>query len=437
MVAPAFGFSAGDFIAVIALISKVSKALRETEGAASQYQYAAVELDLIHSVLIKVQSLEPSTQNEDLVQKIRLCSATCHTPLSRFVAKIRKFEGHLGASRSSKPVRVVKGVKRNVRKIQWAVTVEKELSKLKASIGPVLQAIEVLLQLESLERIDDISRATKHSFDCAQKTLVSVDDLKSSLWSKVATKDQLAEIPMLINDLSVQRSTKDDKLFEITTSTQANVQELKTRLVMHEHFLTTMAYRLNIPMDGESSSCMIPAGTGMLLDESRLKAAEPDAPQNVQLAIMLLAIRKGITELIILLLCLLPTVQRFLRIAFTSIAMAPTLLLSDNIHIEDALGRSLSLPYQHFRSWSTLQSRLVESFIGHPGEMKVKNNEFHMANLLTRGEFALTQTKWERAIFPGAKLAMSMQLKDRHLPQTCPRCSIRDLEASVDTWKTW
>ena len=92
-------------------------------------------------------------------------------------------------------------------------------------------------------------------------------------------------------------------------------------------------------------------------------------------------------------------------------------------HLEDALGRMMSLPYEHFRYWPVLQARLQEAFTGVPGERKVKHNQFHIMNMHAGGNLVLTRKKCDRSVFPGSKLAMSMLYEDANFKeQVCPRC---------------
>lgn len=72
--------------------------------------------------------------------------------LRRFENEIEKFKPYL----DWKPCDAGKSgngfIVRAGRKIQWTVAVQDEVAKLKASIGPQLAAIELFLQLETLER---------------------------------------------------------------------------------------------------------------------------------------------------------------------------------------------------------------------------------------------------------------------------------------------
>ena len=88
MVVPAFGFSAGDFIAAINLICTVSKALGEVHGAGTQYQQARIELSLLEDVLRMVQGLELTTENANTVEKIQVCAHMCRVCLLRVLCPV-------------------------------------------------------------------------------------------------------------------------------------------------------------------------------------------------------------------------------------------------------------------------------------------------------------------------------------------------------------
>jgi hypothetical protein len=67
MAAVPFGFSVGDFVAAIELIHKATKALRNTSGASGQYQQALLDLELIESVLRRVQGLTPVSASQETI----------------------------------------------------------------------------------------------------------------------------------------------------------------------------------------------------------------------------------------------------------------------------------------------------------------------------------------------------------------------------------
>lgn len=92
MVAPAFGFSVGDFIAAIGLVKKTTRALREVNGATSQFQSTILDLELLERVLTSVQGLDSQSVKDSTLQAVQLFGHACHIPLSHFVASIDNFE---------------------------------------------------------------------------------------------------------------------------------------------------------------------------------------------------------------------------------------------------------------------------------------------------------------------------------------------------------
>lgn len=149
MVVP-FGFSVGDFIAGINTLHKVVAALRETDGASPDYCYTLLELEVLESLLRKLQSLQLADMNPEYVEKLRLVGYQCHIPLSIFLRKIKEFAPELGTKSISQKGGFRKYGKRNVRKVQWGICLKKNVLELKAAIAPQLATVGILLQLISL-----------------------------------------------------------------------------------------------------------------------------------------------------------------------------------------------------------------------------------------------------------------------------------------------
>ncbi|KAF1963532.1 hypothetical protein CC80DRAFT_397402 [Byssothecium circinans] len=141
MVSPAFGFSAGDFIAAIGLIIKVSKAVKEKSGAATEYQHVLLELQALERTLQYLQGLRPTESNIDHVNAVRGMALTCRIPLHEFLEKLRKYEASLGPFPGHHKTRW------NTlgRKSQWAVLMSDEVTKLRTAIGAKVLSINLLL----------------------------------------------------------------------------------------------------------------------------------------------------------------------------------------------------------------------------------------------------------------------------------------------------
>ncbi|KAF2791730.1 hypothetical protein K505DRAFT_197096, partial [Melanomma pulvis-pyrius CBS 109.77] len=99
---PAFGFSVGDFIAGLSLLHKVVAALREADGAKSQYSHTILELEGLQNLLRTVQSFQPTDSTSENAEKLRILGHQCYLPLAAFLKKIEKFECALGSKTSGR-----------------------------------------------------------------------------------------------------------------------------------------------------------------------------------------------------------------------------------------------------------------------------------------------------------------------------------------------
>ena len=151
---PAFGFSIGDFISLIGmrvwlseflmltktdLIRKISKALKQTGGACSEYQNVIIELKSLKHTLQHLEALEPTEDNLSHVNAIRGMALACQLPLRDFMTKLEKYENSLGpwAERSA-----FRGL---TRKARWAVGFTEEVEKLGALVAAKQISINLLL----------------------------------------------------------------------------------------------------------------------------------------------------------------------------------------------------------------------------------------------------------------------------------------------------
>ncbi|KAF6220078.1 hypothetical protein HO133_003209 [Letharia lupina] len=92
---PAFGFSVGDFISAIGLVKRVTKALKETGGAPTDYQLVVIELKGLKSILRHLETLKPTEDNVTHINAIRGMAVACQLPLRDFMLKLEKYESTL------------------------------------------------------------------------------------------------------------------------------------------------------------------------------------------------------------------------------------------------------------------------------------------------------------------------------------------------------
>lgn len=140
----AFGFSVGDFIAVINLITKVSKALKDSDGAASEYQDVVQELESLQAILTHLGGLdiEEGAEKPPAVRLNILVSA-CQRPLKDFLDHIARFKASLNASTHRSFLQTIP------RKAQWGTFMAGEIPKLRALVAAKILQFQLVLQTYS------------------------------------------------------------------------------------------------------------------------------------------------------------------------------------------------------------------------------------------------------------------------------------------------
>jgi hypothetical protein len=138
-----FGVSVGDFIAALGLAAKITEALQDSGGAASEYQSLTRDLANLQAALLKVDSAQTGNSNPtagtiyEQTKVVRKSAQELSDGLS-------KFEKKLGDQAKT-------GWKYGTaRKIQWAVLQSKEITKAKSIIHDQVQNLTVLNLLQIL-----------------------------------------------------------------------------------------------------------------------------------------------------------------------------------------------------------------------------------------------------------------------------------------------
>lgn len=448
MVAPAFGFSVGDFLAAIKLLKKAAKALQESSGATSQFQQAAVEIESIHDVLNRVQSLRPRDCNEGTIRKVHLCALSCHIPLARFIAKLKELEPHLAHSTEARDSTCLGWrLAKTRQKLEWAFTLKSELAKLKQQLGLLFAAISISLQLESLDRAASLQKASQNAVAETSRYAGVVQTTLQEIKDRVVDKHPGRNEAENASDAS--RSTnsshkcleKDGELIVAARQMCSNTFKLQARFAIVEDLLAELKQQINnddpAPTMTSTMTPTINTSPTKATQYSISPLVEMKSPAEVTTIFAIISsIRHGIEQILLMLLLMLPSIQQIYR-TFQQMRRNPSLLLHDNIHLEDALGRSLSLPYEHFRYWPVFFARLQSSFVGMPGEWNVKHNQFRLNSHDNTGVI-MTGECWPNMVFPGSRWVMSMPHRMTDFENCgCPRCQAPCFGTAKGFWLQW
>jgi hypothetical protein len=137
--AVAFGFSFGDFVAVLELVSTVVNALGQSSESSHEYRELVHQLYSLETSLIQVKGLHfDDAQHKELVA-LRQASSQCQQTIDEFWGKIQKYQPHLRSSGSSSKI------KDSWMKIKWAICKSDDVAKFKADLIGHTESIQILL----------------------------------------------------------------------------------------------------------------------------------------------------------------------------------------------------------------------------------------------------------------------------------------------------
>ncbi|KAF4631435.1 hypothetical protein G7Y89_g6695 [Cudoniella acicularis] len=136
-----FGFSVGDFIAAIELVSTVIDALRESGDASSEYREVVRQLYTLETALLRVKRLEVDPTQTAEVIALQQAAAQCQRTIDDFWKKVQKYQPHLRAGGSSSRL------KDGWMKIKWAVCKKEDVAKFKADLVGHTESIQLLLMV--------------------------------------------------------------------------------------------------------------------------------------------------------------------------------------------------------------------------------------------------------------------------------------------------
>lgn len=134
-----FGFSAGDFIAALNLVSTVVDALRDSGESSTEYREIISQLFSLETALISVKRIELDDAQQ--AERIALMQAAsqCQRTIDAFWDKIKKYQPSLRAGGTGSRI------KDGWRKVRWALCRKEDLVKFKADLMGHTESIEMLL----------------------------------------------------------------------------------------------------------------------------------------------------------------------------------------------------------------------------------------------------------------------------------------------------
>ncbi len=165
-------------------------------------------------------------------------------------------------------------------------------------------------------------------------------------------------------------------------------------------------------------------------------------PENRVQQLMVVLIQSSTTMLKLVGLALRIDLKNYalLRDMHSTILRAPVFGNQDSIRFTDALGRTEPLPYRYFQHWDVFEAMLRCKFKQLPGERLVSQGQYHLLDT-RRKDLVIDRRRWERSVFPGADISMSMIILGVLFnKESCPRvaCGTRNVQHSIESaFITW
>ena len=129
MVVPPFGFSMRDFVAVIKLVQKFGKALHGQHDAPAEYPHLSRNFQSHKLIFQDLEDLDLDETNQSLVYVIQAQAHEALIPLNCLLKNVAEYEKRLGLTPADGMIWC------SLRKAQWAITMEEEITKLQLCIN--------------------------------------------------------------------------------------------------------------------------------------------------------------------------------------------------------------------------------------------------------------------------------------------------------------
>lgn len=141
-----FGYSVGDALTAIVIITRIIQTLRDTKESRSEYQHLLSDLNNLKLVFEELECFKSTADSAiERSNKNAICGLASEYggKLQELLDRVSKFDQSLGA-------RSIAGVFRgSQRKIQWAFFVKKEVPTWRGQIAVMIATIQLLVQMHT------------------------------------------------------------------------------------------------------------------------------------------------------------------------------------------------------------------------------------------------------------------------------------------------
>ncbi|PTD11255.1 hypothetical protein FCULG_00002822 [Fusarium culmorum] len=324
-----FGYAVGDVIAVLGLFERIAIELRNYKDAPVHFQQLRAELDLVHSTLKHVLSLEPDSEDEiQTLEQIRAIVMHCSQPLQVMVNKMRSKESSLGHFRST---RSLGGIG---ERLHWSMIAQGDVDSVRKTIMSQMAAINILMSVQQLTRVKHLSLQSKRI----------VDD-QSSIIEKHAN----AIVGHSSNILNmVSRTQVAINTLRVNAAIQADIQSKRANSI-NQHLTGIEKNMLHLTQKTDKASAIVRRHAGFVTRHAKILYSHMQDLKALFTLLtkcskeMLDAIGRNTRSLL--------EISGQLKQILKAIEAIPLHLTLDIVRLDDAHGESWALPLQACRTW--------------------------------------------------------------------------------------
>ncbi|KFY27092.1 hypothetical protein V491_01039 [Pseudogymnoascus sp. VKM F-3775] len=231
------GWSAGDIVSSISTLVKVGRAIKETGGAANEYQEALSFLVSVEATLRGLETISASnpdlTLNDELVEQARLLKSA----VDDFRKKVDKYDLSLGADSDRRKVR------RIPREVQFALS--ETIKELRAAIIQPQLVLDICINLQTLSSILELSQSNALSQDSVRTLITQMSYV----------------IPIITDSLATMKQSIEMQSMQSTATSQGLRQGQENIAQSIEEFSTSINNRLETLLHKDSE----PQNPGIIL----------------------------------------------------------------------------------------------------------------------------------------------------------------------------
>lgn len=155
-----FGFSVGDFIGAIKLVSDVIDALSESSRSSAELQELLRQFHSLETALKEIESLEVDEKLHAELLALKQSAAQCQTTITAFLGRIEEYQPHLVCKNGNDHV-----LRSKWKKVKWALCRKKDVVQCKTDLIAHMESISLLLATIQLKNmgLDHQSQRTLQS----------------------------------------------------------------------------------------------------------------------------------------------------------------------------------------------------------------------------------------------------------------------------------